>query len=265
MKASNLTDQTRSFARRIRPRATWLTVLAITAVLSIGGVAATTHIEHDRLANRLLVALPDEVPANAELARFAAQEAAPLYRQHCAACHGADLKGDRATGAPNLTDSVVIHGRDNVYDIERSILYGIHAGVPKGRDLTEMPAFGLSGRMSSGEIHSVVQYVLQLSRQPHDAEAANQGSEIFYRINCGDCHNPDGTGNPDYGAPDLTANVWNSGGDAQALYDAIYFGQRHVMPAWRGVLSLGEIRALAVYVYLASHPRERSTPDRVSQ
>ncbi len=76
----------------------------------------------------------------------------------------------------------------------------------------------------------------------------------FGVANCPDCHGSDGRGNPDYGAPDLTANVWNSGGTDQALYDAIYFGQHRIMPAWIDTLTLAQIRALAVYVYSASQP-----------
>jgi hypothetical protein len=48
--------------------------------------------------------------------------------------------------------------------------------------------------------------------------------------------------------------VWNSGSSAEDLYRAIYFGEHRVMPAWRGVLPLEQIRALAVYVYWVSHP-----------
>ena len=34
----------------------------------------------------------------------------PIYEEHCAACHGAEGKGDRATGAPNLTDPIWLYG-----------------------------------------------------------------------------------------------------------------------------------------------------------
>ena len=66
-------------------------------------------------------------------------------------------------------------------------------------------------------------------------------------------HGADGRGNEDYGAPDLTRNVWNSGGDPQSLFAAIYSGQHRIMPGWRRTLSLLQIRALATYVYAASH------------
>jgi cytochrome c oxidase cbb3-type subunit 3 len=37
---------------------------------------------------------------------------APLYADNCAACHGADGKGDRTLGAPNLTDAIWLYGGD---------------------------------------------------------------------------------------------------------------------------------------------------------
>jgi cytochrome c oxidase cbb3-type subunit 3 len=70
---------------------------------------------------------------------------------------------------------------------------------------------------------------------------------------CYDCHASDAKGDTDYGAPDLTADVWSYGGDPGALYKSIYYGRHGVMPAWYGKLSLEQIRALAVYVHAAAH------------
>ena len=50
----------------------------------------------------------------------------------------------------------------------------------------------------------------------------------------------------------MTANVWNSGGEPDDLYKAIYFGQHRTMQAWFPTLSLFQIRALAVYLYAVS-------------
>ena len=245
--------------------AVWKSVALLVVVISIGAVAAAAHVRHDRMQYRLLVALPNEAALDPALVRFAAAEAAPLYMKHCAACHGADLQGNPALGAPNLADAVSLYGRGSVYDIERTLLYGIRSGASKARDISDMPAFGLTGTLSRAQITSVVEYLLQISGRPYQPEPANDGRALFYGdANCVDCHGPDARGNPDYGAPDLTANVWNSGGDAQALFNAIYFGQHHVMPGWRGTLTLGQIRALAVYVYAASHPPRGSQRKRTA-
>jgi cytochrome c oxidase cbb3-type subunit III len=207
------------------------------------------------LRHRLLATAPDAVTADAPLVRFAMAQAAPLYAKNCASCHGTDMRGNRAIGAPNLTDQVWLYGDGSVHQIERTLLYGIRSGLSKSHNVTDMPAFGSTGRMSAAEIRDTVQYVLQLSGQRYSAPAANDGKALYYgKAVCDDCHGYQGSGNADYGAPALNINVWNGGADEQSLYDAIYFGEHRIMPAWIGSLSLEQIRALAVYVYVVSHP-----------
>jgi cytochrome c oxidase cbb3-type subunit 3 len=46
-------------------------------------------------------------PANA-----ASQRGAALFATNCAACHGADAKGNRQFGAPSLTDAIWLYGGD---------------------------------------------------------------------------------------------------------------------------------------------------------
>jgi cytochrome c oxidase cbb3-type subunit 3 len=229
--------------------------LPVTAIVVIGLViVATIHFRSDRLRYRLLATAPEAVADDPVLVRFATAQARPLFAAHCAACHGADMRGNPALGAPNLTDSVWLYGEGRIFDIERTLLYGIRSGEDKAHNETEMPSFGLRGILSDAQIGNVVQYLLQLNGRPYAAEAANEGRAVYTGAgNCGDCHGPDARGNADYGAPDLTRNVWNSGGDPQSLYNSIYFGQHRIMPAWGGTLTLEQIRALATYVYAVSH------------
>jgi cytochrome c oxidase cbb3-type subunit III len=42
----------------------------------------------------------------------AKRRGAALFAVNCAACHGADAKGDRAIGAPDLTDAIWLYGGD---------------------------------------------------------------------------------------------------------------------------------------------------------
>lgn len=69
----------------------------------------------------------------------------------CAACHGADGKGNTALGAPNLTDKVWLHGWG-----EEAIV----AMVSKGK-LNQMPA--QEGRLTPSQIHVLGAYVWSLS------------------------------------------------------------------------------------------------------
>ena len=206
------------------------------------------------LAHRLLATEPGQVATHKDLVAYANREGRELFARNCAACHGANMKGMTATGAPNLTDAVWLYGDGDVYEIERTILYGIRSDQKKSHNVTEMPAFGLRGQLSEGDINNVVQYLYQLSGRPNDAQAAELGRAVYTgAANCGDCHGADGKGNGDYGSTDLTANVWNYGGDPRSLYNSIYFGRHGTMPAWYGKLTLEQIRALSVYVYSASH------------
>ena len=238
-------------------RLNWKATVA--ALVLLGGVlfAADLAAQRAHLRTRLLSAYPDQVAIDPQLVRYATAQARPLYARHCAACHGDQLQGNPALGAPNLADAVWLYGSGSVYDIERTVMYGVRSGRSKGHSITDMPAFGLTGKLSDGEVRSVVQYVLQLSGNQYDPPAANEGKAVFYGMAaCSDCHGMDARGDSSYGSPDLTRNVWNSGGDAESLYRAVYFGQHRVMPAWLGALSLEDIRALAVYVHSVSHHSE---------
>jgi cytochrome c oxidase cbb3-type subunit III len=221
----------------------------------LGGAlfAADLAAQRARLRTRLLTAYPDQVAVDPQLMSYATARARPLYARHCAGCHGDDLQGNPALGAPNLADTAWLYGSGSVYDIERTVMYGARAGRSKGHAITDMPAFGLTGKLSDGEIRNVVQYVLQLSGNHYDPPAANEGKDLFFgKAACSDCHGMDARGDSSYGSPDLTRNVWNSGGDPDSLYRAVYFGQHRLMPAWLGTLSLEDIRALAVYVHSVS-------------
>ena len=226
----------------------------VLVVVVAGGIAYAHEVRHERWRERLVSTLPGDVVEDPALVAFASSEAVPVYAKHCAACHGADMRGSTEIGAPSLADNVWLYGDGGVFEIERTILYGIRTGNSKSRSVTDMPAFGQRGVLSEADIRSVVQYVLKLSGRQYQVEAANEGRRVYTgNANCGDCHAGDARGDTYYGAPNLTANVWNSGGTPDDLYKAIYFGQHHTMQAWFPTLSLFEIRALAVYLFAVSH------------
>jgi cytochrome c oxidase cbb3-type subunit 3 len=235
------------------PSVKWTFILLTAALFSTAYGIARAHLRREHLQARLLTAAPDALVKDGALMRYAVEQARPLYAANCARCHGVDMRGNTALGAPDLTDRVWLYGEGSVFDIERTLLYGIRSGRSKSHNVTDMPAFGSSGTLSASEVRSVVQYVLQLSGRPHRSDASEGRSLYDGKANCADCHGDAARGNSDYGAPDLTANVWNSGADPAALYTAIYFGQHHVMPGWIDTLSLEQIRALALYVYSSSH------------
>tara|TARA_R110000824_G_scaffold17142_1_gene70021 strand:+ start:806 stop:1741 length:936 start_codon:yes stop_codon:yes gene_type:complete len=57
----------------------------------------------------------------------AATRGAALFEVNCAVCHGADGKGDRIQGAPNLTDAISLYGLDraSLTDTITNARYGV--------------------------------------------------------------------------------------------------------------------------------------------
>ncbi len=82
----------------------------------------------------------------------AAERGAAMYQTACAACHGADAKGNQAIGAPNLTDNIWLYG-STPKRISHTLLYG-RAGV--------MPA--QLERLGEEKIHLLTAYVKSLSQ-----------------------------------------------------------------------------------------------------
>lgn len=75
-----------------------------------------------------------------------------LYQQACIACHGAEGKGNPQVGAPNLTDSVWLHGSTEASIVEQ---------IVKGRT-NQMPAH--KEILSPAKIHLLAAYVYGLSQ-----------------------------------------------------------------------------------------------------
>jgi cytochrome c oxidase cbb3-type subunit 3 len=75
-----------------------------------------------------------------------------LFMQNCVACHGADGKGNRALGAPDLTDKNWLHGSSEAVLIET---------IGKGRS-SHMPAH--KGVLDEARIHLLTAYVLSLPK-----------------------------------------------------------------------------------------------------
>jgi cytochrome c oxidase cbb3-type subunit 3 len=76
----------------------------------------------------------------------------PLFAQICAACHGAEGKGNPQLGAPNLTDRTWLHGGGEPVIIET---------VTRGRN-NQMPAH--KELLTPAKIHLLTAYVVSLSQ-----------------------------------------------------------------------------------------------------
>lgn len=187
------------------------------------------------------------VAADPELNQYATNAGAAVFKTWCAQCHGAGAAGVQKLGYPNLLDDDWIWGGD-LDTIHTTILHGVRNTTDADARYSEMPRFGVDGLLERDQIDQVVQYVLQLSGQDHDAALATEGATVF-ADNCVACHGEDGKGDRTQGAPNLTDAIWLYGGTPEAINHSVTYARFGVMPAWAGRLSEDEIRSVAIYVH----------------
>jgi cytochrome c oxidase cbb3-type subunit III len=204
-----------------------------------------------------------------------------VYNRSCLSCHGADLKGMREHGTPDLTDTLWRFAGDDaetggatIYpsDIEWTVRYGIRSGHenargseanmvafdPQYRLPKDTEEYGTGRFLTDEEIADVVEYVLKIGGQQADPAKAARGEELFHdgtKGNCNDCHEAGGVGNLAIGSTNLTAtNLYLYGSDRAAITDSIVKGRAGMMPGFDGQLKPEEIKAVAVYIYYRALP-----------
>lgn len=194
---------------------------------------------------KLTAADLNAIAADPELGPYAKSAGSAVFKTWCAQCHGAGAAGN--VGFPNLLDDDWLWGGD-MESIHTTITHGIRNTDDADARYSQMPAFGTDGLLNATQIGDVVEYVLQLSGQEHDATRAAAGATVF-TDNCTACHMEGGTGDRAQGAPNLTDAVWLFGGDRAALTETVTKARFGVMPNWNTRLTEDEIRAVAVYVH----------------
>jgi cytochrome c oxidase cbb3-type subunit III len=212
------------------------------------------------LKARLLMAVPDDIPRDAELMRFAMPRGGAAYERHCASCHGEHLQGDRRRGVANLADSDWLYGSGRIGEIERIVLYGIRSGHSKTQKLANMPAYATANPYSRYKIEPLtprevddVAGLLYSFQHPAavDAATVERGSKIYHGKGlCFDCHADHARGDPAIGTPNLTDDIWLYGdGSLESIKAEIARGLAGVCPYWIDRLPPETIRAVAVYVH----------------
>jgi cytochrome c oxidase cbb3-type subunit 3 len=156
-----------------------------------------------------------------------------LFLNNCASCHGMRARG--GFGFPNLTDAEWQWGSDYA-SIETTI---------RGGRIAAMPAWGPA--LGDAGVADMAQYVLSLSGATHDEAAAARAAPQFQTF-CVACHGADGKGNPAFGAPDLTNDIFLYGGDADAIAFTIRHGRNGTMPNFATTLGDDRIAIVAAYV-----------------
>jgi cytochrome c oxidase cbb3-type subunit 3 len=187
----------------------------------------------------------DAIKSDPALADFAAKSGRAVFNTWCAQCHG--VGGGGNVGYPTLADNDWLWG-GTIDDVYTTVQHGIRNTTDPEARYSQMPAFGTDGLLDKTQIGDVVQYVLEISGQPHDADKAGAGAQVF-ADNCVACHGEMGTGDRAQGAPNLTDAIWLYGGNEAALTETVTKARFGVMPAWTGRLSEAQIRSVAYYVH----------------
>ena len=163
-----------------------------------------------------------------------------LFMNNCAQCHGSDARGSK--GFPNLTDKDWLHGGSHE-TIQESLLKGRIGNMPPLAAAVGTPE----------DVRNLAQYVLSLSKSPHDSLKAALGKSKF--STCAACHGADGKGNQALGAPNLTDDIWLHGWGENAIVSMITNGKVNQMPAQAGKLTDAQLHVLASYVWgLSNNP-----------
>jgi cytochrome c oxidase cbb3-type subunit 3 len=191
--------------------------------------------------DRIRTASFKQIRNDPELFNFALAGGRSAFQTNCMQCHGAGGAGSK--GFPNLADDDWLWG-GKIDQIYQTIQHGIRNADEKSRQ-TVMPRFGVDGLLTPDQVGAVTDYTLSLSGR---GKATPEGAKLFAE-QCASCHQADGKGNPEMGAPNLTDGIWLYGGDRDALYRTIFYARNGSMPAWSPRLDEATLKMLAIYVH----------------
>ena len=204
---------------------------------------AALHAQRAPMMAKLSAASLSQIVDSPELLDFARAEGRVAFADNCAPCHGAG--GGGAKGYPNLNDDDWLWG-GKLEQIEQTIRHGARSGNDKGHQ-GNMPPF--AGALKPNEISAVADFVRSLSALPVEQGADLALGKKLFAENCAVCHGPEGKGNQELGAANLTDKIWLYGSDKETIMDGVEHGHGGVMPTWEGRLSDPTIKALTVYVW----------------
>ena len=187
-----------------------------------------------------------EIEKTPELLAFARAQGAAAFAINCSSCHGAGGQGSR--GYPNLNADRWIWG-GTLDEIHTTITHGARWDADPDTHSTMMPAFGHDGLLKPAEISTVADYVRTLSGNAPEAGADLVAGKKLFGDNCAICHGPEGKGNTEMGAPNLTTQVWLYGPTKADIMQRVQNGGGGIMPAWGAKLGDTTVKSLTVYVH----------------
>lgn len=206
---------------------------------------AALKIRRGEQASALEKASLEDIKKNPEMLRIAMAQGRAAFGDNCAPCHGAGAAGSK--GYPNLNDDEWLWG-GTLANIQQTIQHGIRWSTNQDTRVGDMMAFGKQGILKKDEIEHVVDYARSLAKLDMGKGHIAKGKEL-YATNCESCHGPEGKGNLDLGAPNLTDAIWLYGSDRGAMIETVTNGRAGAMPAWVHRLDPVTIKSLTVYVH----------------
>lgn len=212
---------------------------------AIVGEVAEANARNAPMMARLREATPAQIAADPQMRDFALAGGRVAFANNCAACHGAGGQG--GNGFPALVDDDWLWG-GSLAAIHQTIQHGIRNTEDDAARTSVMPRFGADGMLTNPQIGDVAEFVLSLSGRSNDPAAVERGRAIFAE-NCASCHGDNGQGNREFGAPNLSDQVWLYGGGKDQIIAMVRNPHLGVMPAWQGRLDPAVINMLAVFVH----------------
>ena len=178
------------------------------------------------------------------------------FKVNCVQCHGSGAAGSK--GYPNLNDDDWLWGGD-LAAIQQTIEHGIRWEGSRQSRFSLMPGF--AGLFSDAQIDAMAGHVLSLSG---NGTSNPVGAEL-YGTNCAACHQTDGSGDRQQGAPALDDAIWLYGSETADIRAQILNPNHGVMPGWKDRLDPVTIKMLAAYVYSLGGGETLAVPENAGE
>ena len=185
--------------------------------------------------DRLVAAIRDWQAPGPPTESIAARRGNPakgraMYRVRCTGCHGG--QGEGGIGVSLRAPSFLAIASDEF--LRDAILDGRpNTAMPSWKELTADQTSDLIAYIRSWQppSPSVPTVVARLAEAPIPSPQSFDAGEILYRVNCGNCHGPDGAGAL---GPSLRTDEFLALADDHYLATAILAGRPDTaMPAWK--------------------------------
>ncbi|MES9905702.1 MAG: c-type cytochrome [Sedimenticola sp.] len=193
-----------------------------------------------------------------------AYEGRRLFVSYCWLCHGVGGKGDGPLAEElkrspaDLTTTV----RSRSDTILKKIISGNGRQTITGRDRHNLLSDAMpewKGIFSDAQVEALIAYLRFLGNSKHRLMGDPEVGMPLYHKYCQVCHGEEGGGDGimtvmmrmkpmDHTNSNETNRMSN-----EELVSSILDGKGKFMPGWRGIISQGDVEALASYIRLLSH------------